>query len=60
MLNHLTISERAARDAFLSDDYFGDCADNATNIDGLVTTFSFLVIASALCSAAIAAVIVLV
>ena len=60
MLNHLMNSERAARDAFLSDDYFNSSVDEADKIDGLVSTFTFLVMTAAVCTAAIAVVIVLI
>ena len=60
MLNHLMNSERAARDAFLSDDYFNNRVEDADKIDGLVDTFTFLVMTAAIGSAAIVAVIVLI
>jgi hypothetical protein len=58
MLNHLIKSEHAARDAFLLDDYFNNVADDADKIDGLVSPFTFLMVAAALCFAAIAVVVV--
>ena len=60
MLNHLMNSERAARDAFLNDDYFNNSIEDAEKIDRLVDTFTFLVMTAAICSAAIAVVILLV
>ncbi len=60
MLNHLVKSERAARDAFLNDDYFNNGVDDAEKIDVLVSTFTFLAMTVALCAAAIAIVILLV
>jgi hypothetical protein len=60
MLNHLMNSELAARDAFLNEDYFDGSTSDAAKIDGLVDTFAFLVFSAALCSAAVAVVILLV
>ena len=60
MLHHLIHSERAVRDAFLNDEYFDNGVEETEKIDGLVDTFTFLVMTAAVCSAAIAVVIMLV
>lgn len=59
MQSHLIQTERAARDAFLTADYFGPSGETTNNIDRLFNALTFFVMTAALCSAGIAVVMLL-
>jgi hypothetical protein len=60
MLNNLKNTERAARDAFLSDDYYdGASSKPGDGILGSVNTLWFFMVAFSACSIAIACIFML-